>query len=299
MDGISLHSHYYFNPFFPKGVLQFSEHLMLGVMFLFIVSYSCPNVDWDVFYRLCKSGIEAFSRMCCCVCGDQLKIEMWSMHANDDGSTDNILNFSGADLAVRKVEMVDIAFDEVCLQLTTQKTNRNWLHRTRMGLYCLEKWGVHNTYLRQLTKYRPLICSTSVVLQHWVCHRFAKAKEDGYLLLCILTKISSHSCWIAIMLIFGYEWITDREGIDLWCEQIPKRDYQAKLDPKLYKSKKTGWELLSYPKGAEYNVWLQLEAELYSTGRMFKRVLAPTSYDLIVGEDLQRKVAPSSHVVWA
>jgi hypothetical protein len=46
------------------------------------------------------------------------------MHANDDGSTDNILNFSGADLAVRKVEMVDIAFDEVCLQLTTQKTNR-------------------------------------------------------------------------------------------------------------------------------------------------------------------------------
>ncbi len=63
--------------------------------------------------------------MCCCVCGDQLKIEMWSMHANDDGSTDNILNFSGADLAVRKVEMVDIAFDEVCLQLTTQKTNRN------------------------------------------------------------------------------------------------------------------------------------------------------------------------------
>jgi hypothetical protein len=55
----------------------------------------------------------------------KLKIEMWSMHANDDGSTDNILNFSGADLAVRKVEMVDIAFDEVCLQLTTQKTNRN------------------------------------------------------------------------------------------------------------------------------------------------------------------------------
>jgi hypothetical protein len=42
-----------------------------------------------------------------------LKIEMWSMHANDDGSTDNILNFSGADLAVRKVEMVDIAFDEI------------------------------------------------------------------------------------------------------------------------------------------------------------------------------------------
>lgn len=38
---------------------------------------------------------------------------MLSMHADDDGSTENILNLSEAELAIRKVDMVDIAFDDV------------------------------------------------------------------------------------------------------------------------------------------------------------------------------------------
>lgn len=49
--------------------------------------------------------------------GPQLKIEMLSMHADDDGSTENILNLSEAELAIRKVDMVDIAFDDVSDQV--------------------------------------------------------------------------------------------------------------------------------------------------------------------------------------
>lgn len=38
---------------------------------------------------------------------------MLSMHANDDGSTENIHNLTEAELAIRKVDMIDIAFDDV------------------------------------------------------------------------------------------------------------------------------------------------------------------------------------------
>ena len=44
---------------------------------------------------------------------NQLKIEMLSMHANDDGSTENIHNLTETELAIRKVDMLDIAFDDV------------------------------------------------------------------------------------------------------------------------------------------------------------------------------------------
>lgn len=46
-------------------------------------------------------------------CGMQLKIEMISMHVDDDGSTENIHNLSEAELAIRKVDYVEIASDEV------------------------------------------------------------------------------------------------------------------------------------------------------------------------------------------
>lgn len=38
---------------------------------------------------------------------------MLSMHADDDGSTENIHNLTEAELAIRKVDMIDIAFDDV------------------------------------------------------------------------------------------------------------------------------------------------------------------------------------------
>lgn len=38
---------------------------------------------------------------------------MLSMHANDDGSTENIHNLTKTELAIRKVDMIDIAFDDV------------------------------------------------------------------------------------------------------------------------------------------------------------------------------------------
>lgn len=38
---------------------------------------------------------------------------MLSMHANDDGTTENIHNLTEAELAIRKVDMIDIAFDDV------------------------------------------------------------------------------------------------------------------------------------------------------------------------------------------
>lgn len=38
---------------------------------------------------------------------------MLSMHANDDGSTENIHNLTEAELAIRKVDMIDIASDDV------------------------------------------------------------------------------------------------------------------------------------------------------------------------------------------
>ena len=43
----------------------------------------------------------------------QLKIEMLSLHVDDDGSTENIHNLSEAELAIRKVDYIDIASDEV------------------------------------------------------------------------------------------------------------------------------------------------------------------------------------------
>ncbi|CAM6084517.1 unnamed protein product [Calypogeia fissa] len=43
----------------------------------------------------------------------KLKIEMISMHENDDGTSENILGLSEAELAIRKVDVVDIAFDKV------------------------------------------------------------------------------------------------------------------------------------------------------------------------------------------
>ena len=38
---------------------------------------------------------------------------MVTMHANDDGTTENIHNLTEAELAIRKVDLVDIAFDDV------------------------------------------------------------------------------------------------------------------------------------------------------------------------------------------
>lgn len=38
---------------------------------------------------------------------------MITLHENDDGSTENIHGLSEAELAIRKVDMVDIAMDKV------------------------------------------------------------------------------------------------------------------------------------------------------------------------------------------
>ncbi len=46
---------------------------------------------------------------------EQLKIEMFTMHENDNGTIDNIHNLTETELAIRKVDMVDIAFDPVGL----------------------------------------------------------------------------------------------------------------------------------------------------------------------------------------
>jgi hypothetical protein len=42
-----------------------------------------------------------------------LKIEMFTMHENDNGTIDNIHNLTETELAIRKVDMVDIAFDPI------------------------------------------------------------------------------------------------------------------------------------------------------------------------------------------
>jgi hypothetical protein len=46
---------------------------------------------------------------------NKLKIEMFTMHENDNGTIDNIHNLTETELAIRKVDMVDIAFDPVGL----------------------------------------------------------------------------------------------------------------------------------------------------------------------------------------
>jgi hypothetical protein len=45
----------------------------------------------------------------------QLKIEMLSFHKDDDGSAENILGLSEAELAIRKVDMIDISLDKVII----------------------------------------------------------------------------------------------------------------------------------------------------------------------------------------
>ncbi|KAH9532976.1 hypothetical protein CY35_18G027300 [Sphagnum magellanicum] len=44
---------------------------------------------------------------------NKLKIEMFTMHENDNGTIDNIHNLTETELAIRKVDMVDIAFDPI------------------------------------------------------------------------------------------------------------------------------------------------------------------------------------------
>lgn len=64
---------------------------------------------------------------------NKLKIEMVSMHANDNGSTENIHNLTEAELAIRKVDMIDIAFDDI--------PNRDYRAELDPKLYVSKKTG--------------------------------------------------------------------------------------------------------------------------------------------------------------
>ncbi|CAM6107311.1 unnamed protein product [Calypogeia fissa] len=96
----------------------------------------------------------------------KLKIEMISVHENDDGTSENILGLSEAELAIRKVDVVDIAFDKVQKRdyqakldpqlVVSKKTGRGPLESgwqsTEVPMMCAYKlvrveanyWGVQN-----------------------------------------------------------------------------------------------------------------------------------------------------------
>jgi hypothetical protein len=136
----------------------------------------------------------------------KLKIEMWSMHANDDGSTDNILNFSGADLAVRKVEMVDIAFDEI--------PKRDYQEKLDPKLYKSKKTGRGPLRKEWQRDVKPVMCAYKMVkveANYWgVQNRVEKLMLNGIRQVVLLTHRNAF-CWLDEWFDLTYEEICDME----------------------------------------------------------------------------------------
>ncbi|CAM6047633.1 unnamed protein product [Sphagnum compactum] len=136
----------------------------------------------------------------------KLKIEMWSMHANDDGSTDNILNFSGADLAVRKVEMVDIAFDEI--------PKRDYQEKLDPKLYKSKKTGRGPLRKEWQRGVKPVMCAYKMVkvdANYWgVQNRVEKLMLNGIRQVVLLTHRNAF-CWLDEWFDLTYEEICDME----------------------------------------------------------------------------------------
>ncbi|KAG0620131.1 hypothetical protein M758_4G191500 [Ceratodon purpureus] len=137
---------------------------------------------------------------------NKLKIEMLSMHANDDGSTENIHNLTEAELAIRKVDMIDIAFDDV--------TKRDYRSELDPKLYASKKTGRGPLKKGWRGNTVPTMCAYKMVkveANYWgVQSRAEKLMINGIRQIVLLTHRNAF-CWLDEWFDLSFEEICARE----------------------------------------------------------------------------------------
>ncbi|KAL2611906.1 hypothetical protein R1flu_023598 [Riccia fluitans] len=137
----------------------------------------------------------------------KLKIEMITMHENDDGSTENIHGLSEAELAIRKVDMVDIAMDKVARRDYKAKLDPQLFESTKTGLGPL-KSGWQNNAETMMCAYKLV----RVEANYWgVQNRLEKLMLNGVRQIVLLTHRNAF-CFIDEWYDLTYEEICKREA---------------------------------------------------------------------------------------
>ncbi|KAL3683331.1 hypothetical protein R1sor_001353 [Riccia sorocarpa] len=113
----------------------------------------------------------------------KLKIEMITLHENDDGSTENIHGLSEAELAIRKVDIVDIAMDKVAKRDYQAKLDPQLFKSTKTGVGPL-KSGWQNNAETMMCAYKLV----RVEANYWgVQNRLEKLMLNGVRQIVLLT----------------------------------------------------------------------------------------------------------------
>ncbi|KAG0592999.1 hypothetical protein KC19_1G296900 [Ceratodon purpureus] len=139
---------------------------------------------------------------------NKLKIEMLSMHANDDGTTENILNLTEAELAIRKVDMIDIAFDDIPKRDYRSELDPKLYVSKKTGRGPLKKGWRGNTV--------PTMCAYKLVkveANYWgVQSRAEKLMINGIRQIVLLTHRNAF-CWLDEWFDLTFEEIAAREAL--------------------------------------------------------------------------------------
>ncbi|CAM6098589.1 unnamed protein product [Calypogeia fissa] len=142
----------------------------------------------------------------------KLKIEIITLHADDDGSTENILQLGEAELAMRKVDMVDIALDKVQKRDYKAELDPLLISSNKSG-----RGPLKNGWQKDSTQH-PMMCAYKLVkaeANYWgVQSRAEKLMLSGIRQIVLLTHRNA----------FGYidEWF------DLSIEEISARETQER-----------------------------------------------------------------------
>ncbi|BFI39688.1 hypothetical protein MPTK2_7g02200 [Marchantia polymorpha subsp. ruderalis] len=136
----------------------------------------------------------------------KLKIEMITLHENDDGSTENIHGLSEAELAIRKVDMVDIAMDKVAKRDYQEKLDPQLFSSTKTGLGPLRS-GWQNNAENMMCAYKLV----RVEANYWgVQNRLEKLMLNGVRQIILLTHRNAF-CYIDEWYDLTYDEICARE----------------------------------------------------------------------------------------
>uniref|UniRef100_A0A7I4ACI1 C2H2-type domain-containing protein n=1 Tax=Physcomitrium patens TaxID=3218 RepID=A0A7I4ACI1_PHYPA len=168
---------------------------------------------------------------------NKLKIEMLSMHANDDGSTENIHNLTKTELAIRKVDMIDIAFDDVSKRDYRQELDPKLYVSKKTVRGPLRKGWRGNTV--------PTMCAYKLVkveANYWgVQNRAEKLMNNGIRQIVLLTHRNAF-CWLDEWFDLTLEEITARETLG-------RQRLKAAVKQPPIIDPKTGQEVIIEPEG--------------------------------------------------
>jgi len=168
---------------------------------------------------------------------NKLKIEMLSMHANDDGSTENIHNLTEAELAIRKVDMIDIAFDDV--------PKRDYRSELDPKLYISKKTGRGPLKKGWRGKTEPTMCAYKLVkveANYWgVQNRAEKLMMNGIRQIVLLTHRNAF-CWLDEWFDLTFEEICAREVLG-------RQKLKATVKQPPVIDPRTGQEVIIEPEG--------------------------------------------------